>query len=237
MDANCVHKFNKNLEYEGKASTEKIIGPHSVSFDNDNNFYVTEYHGKRIQKFSREGKLLQVIGDKFLTGPATTTISQDNHLWTAEYTQNCILKISKDGMTVVDKFIGFDRPHMAKIGPDGMVYIADTWNHRVVRMSTNGGDRACLESDKWSDDKIMSESSEPKRFNGPVALDFNSNNDILVTDWGNSRLQIFNKSGKLLKVIGNSKNLFKNPYDAVFHYNKIFVADTHNHCVKILEQK
>lgn len=89
------------------------------------------------------------------------------------------------------------------IGDDGLVYVADTWNHIVLVLDKEGrvvrqlGQRGELTDIGDGSDP----SEEPGLFFGPrgVAL---LDNEIYVTDTGNERVQVFGKDGTFLRAFG-----------------------------------
>lgn len=78
--------------------------------------------------------------------------------------------------------------------PDGWVWIADTENHRVVKLFNTGDTLLWIKS-------IGSFGCAELEFDSPydVACDFKNN--IYVTDKGNDRVQIIDSSGNLVRII------------------------------------
>lgn len=89
------------------------------------------------------------------------------------------------------------------VGPDGLTYIADTWNHTVVVVDNNGtvvrqlGQRGILTD--ITDGGMALDS--PGLFFGPRAIAV-TDERIFVTDTGNERVQVFSKDGTFLTAFG-----------------------------------
>ncbi len=89
------------------------------------------------------------------------------------------------------------------VGPDGLIYIADTWNHTVVVVDNNGtvvrqlGQRGNL-ADITDGGMVL---EQPGLFFGPRAVAV-TNERIFVTDTGNERVQVFSKDGTFLTAFG-----------------------------------
>lgn len=89
------------------------------------------------------------------------------------------------------------------VGPDGLVYIADTWNHTVVVVDDNGtvvrqlGQRG-NQADITDGGLVL---DQPGLFFGPRAVAVTEER-IFVTDTGNERIQIFSKDGTFLAAFG-----------------------------------
>ena len=90
-----------------------------------------------------------------------------------------------------------------EVGPDGLIYIADTWNHNVVIVSPAGtvvrmlGNRGVQTdiTDAGAPDQ------QPGLFFGPrdVAI---TDDRIYVTDTGNERVQVFASDGTFITAFG-----------------------------------
>lgn len=94
----------------------------------------------------------------------------------------------------------------------------------------------------------LPEKRGPLLFPGKITNYLKKDNEEIfaVSDSGNNRILIFNKDGKILKQIGSSKLGFKDgtideaqfngPQGLVFYdENKIYVADTENHAVRLVD--
>ena len=94
------------------ATKAKLEAPFAVAFDRASNLYFAEMTGNRIRKIDVNGVATTVAG----TGQKGD---------------------SGDGGTAVKAEL--NGPHHLAVGPDGDVYIADTWNNRVRRIDAKTG--------------------------------------------------------------------------------------------------
>jgi sugar lactone lactonase YvrE len=89
------------------------------------------------------------------------------------------------------------------VAQDGLIYIADTWNHTVVVVDQQGtvvrqlGQRGQLTD--ITDEGISLDS--PGLFFGPRGVAV-TNERIFVTDTGNERVQVFSRDGTFLTAFG-----------------------------------
>lgn len=98
---------------------------------------------------------------------------------------------------------GFQGGTGLSVGPDGLIYIADTWNHAVVVVNPNGtvvrvlGDRGNQTDITDAGDSM----NEQGLFFGPRDIAI-SDDHIYVTDTGNERVQIFGIDGTFINAFG-----------------------------------
>src|SRR5690606_31237288 len=85
------------------------------------------------------------------------------------------------------------------VGPDGFIYIADTWNHAVVVVNPNGtvirvlGNRGSQTDITDAGDPV----SQPGLFFGPRDIAVTEERTY-VTDTGNERVQVFAMDGAFI---------------------------------------
>lgn len=71
------------------------------------------------------------------------------------------------------------------------------------------------------------------QFNAPTGVAVDSNGNIIVADWGNSRIQVFDSSGSFLSYINTSAEPLYGPQGlALTSDGHVVVADAGNHCFK-----
>jgi len=119
------------------------------------------------------------------------------------------------------------------VGPDGLIYVADTWNHIVVVLDQDGkvvrqlGQRGALTDNGDATDPALN----PGLFFGPRGVVV-VNDEIFVTDTGNERVQVFGKDGTFLRAFGGfgtGDGQLQEPTGiAVAPDGNIYVADSGN---------
>ena len=163
-----------------------------------------------------------------------------------------IRKISADGSVVT--FAGsvrgfsdgsgsaaqFDTPSALARGSDGTLYVADTGNHAIRRVSpqgqvtTIGGDGLPGDQD-----------GRAARFNGPVGIAVDSHGRIIVADTYNDRIRAIAPDGTVSTLAGGPPGYldgtgpeaqFDTPCGvAVGTAGQIYVADTGNGVVRVID--
>jgi len=123
----------------------------------------------------------------------------------------------------------FNEPWGVAVAPNGDVYVADTWNHRIQKFDSTG--RFIAKWGTFADVKGQL-GAQPGAFWGPRAVAIAPNGDVLVTDTGNKRVQVFNSEGRFISMFGGDgtePGKMKEPVGiAVDSKGNIYVADTWN---------
>ncbi|MGI8476095.1 MAG: glycosyltransferase family 39 protein [Thermomicrobiales bacterium] len=116
------------------------------------------------------------------------------------------------------------------VGRDGLVYVCDTWNHRVVVLGPDG--QLAREFGAFKDTQNSADASvDPGMFFGPRAIAV-TGDEIYVVDTGNERVQVFGLDGTFRRAFGgfgSAPNQLKEPVGiAVGQDGRVFVADSAN---------
>jgi predicted membrane-bound mannosyltransferase/DNA-binding beta-propeller fold protein YncE len=172
--------------------------PRSVAVGPDGSVYVADSRNNRIQKFDANGQLLLSWGT--LGDVAAGTGAPGT----------------------------FKEPWGVAVGPDGSVYVADTWNHRIQKFDANG---QFLKM--WGHEQFQPDNFEAfDGFWGPRAVAVDARGHVFVADTGNKRIVEFDSDGNGLSNIGAGgfeQGLLDEPVGlALGADNTLYVADTWN---------
>jgi DNA-binding beta-propeller fold protein YncE len=186
----------------GSAGTNagQFQAPHGIALAPDGSLYVADAGNNRIQHLSPEGEVLQVWG-------TFADVSQGNN--------------NAPGGT-------FNEPWGVAVGPDGSVYVADTWNHRVQKFTADG---------KFVTMWGHGPADSADAFYGPRGIAVDANGRVFVADTGNKRIVIFDPNGNLLGQFGGpgfDPGQFDEPVGVVLDASgKVYVTDTWNQRVQV----
>ena len=199
--------------YEGKIITinpDLVIGnngsgpsqfqaPRGVAAAPDGTIYVADSGNHRIQHFSAEGQLL--------------------HSWGSFGDVN---SGEAPGGT-------FNEPWAVAVAPDGSVYVADTWNHRVQKFSASGEFQLM-----WG---YFGQAEKPDGFWGPRSLAVDNAGRVFISDTGNKRVVIFDQNGSYISQFGTA-GVGEGEFDesvgiALDAKGNVYVADTWNQRVQV----
>jgi sugar lactone lactonase YvrE len=168
--------------------------------DDGERIYVVDMGNARVQHFAADGEFVDAWG-----GEEDTDVS----------------------FALTDSGLG---PTGIAVGADGLIYICDTWNHRIVVLDETG--RLVREFGAFADTADAPDSAaEPGSFFGPRDIAV-YNDEIYVVDTGNERVQVFALDGTFLRSWGGKgtePSQFIEPVGiAVDGQGRIFVADSGN---------
>ncbi len=198
--------------YEGKETTltaDVILGskgtepgqfnrPRDLEVAPDGSIYIADTENHRIQHLAPDGSVL--------------------HIWGSF--ADIALGAAPGGT--------FNQPWGIGLGPDGSVYVADTWNHRIQKFSAQG------EFIKmWG---YFGQAETPDAFWGPRDVVVDQQGRVLVSDTGNKRIAIFDADGNFITQFGEQgfdPGQFNEPVGlALDPEGRLFVADTWNQRVQ-----
>ncbi|MDX9863501.1 MAG: TIGR03663 family protein [Anaerolineaceae bacterium] len=176
-----------------------------------------------------------------LQAPRGMDIAADGSIYVADSRNHRIQHYAPDGSLLnswgsfADRMGGeapggtFNEPWGVAVGPDGAVYVADTWNHRVQKFT---GDGEFVTA--WGD---FGQAENEYAFWGPRDVAVDAEGHVFVTDTGNKRVVVFDQNGKYLSSFGAAGielgNLDEPVGVAVDKDGKVYVVDTWNQRVQI----
>ena len=215
-----------------------LKNPRSLTMDSAEKFWVVDTGNDRLQKFSLEGNLLQVIGrsgsgEGEFRSPSGIAIGAKGNLYIADTGNKRVQVFNSKGM-----FLGmFGKPgklagqfaEPVDIAADGkeQLYIADQGNDRIAKYDSNG-------TLLWETGRTGSRDGE---FNAPSNILVSADNEVYVLDAGNARVQVFDESGKFLRKFGNEgkgPGEFRSPQGMALEDGiRLYVGDRGNGRVQV----
>jgi DNA-binding beta-propeller fold protein YncE len=208
----------------------------AVSTDAQSNVYVLHRNTTidPVVVFDANGNYLRSWGKGVIGDPHGIRVDRDNNVWVVDRAGQ-IIKYSNDGSKALltlgikgkkgtdDKT--FDLPTDVAWDSQGNTYISDGYgNSRVVKFDKNG--KFVL---TWG-----TPGSGPSQFSTVHSIQFDSKDRAYVSDRENNRIQIFDTSGKLIKIwnhLGSTQGIWISPKDEMYiltHRNNVenITADT-----------
>jgi peptidylamidoglycolate lyase len=147
------------------------------------------------------GKLVNSWGDHFFIMPHGLTVDKEDNIWVTDVGLHQVFKFSHSGQLLLtlgeagvagNDATHFNMPTGTAIAKDGAVYVSDGYgNSRIVKFSAAG---AYLF--EWG-----KKGSSEKEFDIPHAICLDDNDHVYVADRENRRIQVFDSSGRFLKML------------------------------------
>lgn len=171
------------------------------------------------------GKILNSWGNNLFIMPHGLTVDKDNNVWVTDVGLHQVFKFNHAGKLLMKvgeaKVPGndgthFNRPTDVAVANDGAFYVSDGYgNSRIIKFSSNG--KYLFE---WGN-----KGDKEGEFNVPHGIGLDPNENVYVADRENSRIQVFDPTGKFLKQFSN-KN-FGNICSVAFEKRdkKLFAID------------
>jgi predicted membrane-bound mannosyltransferase/sugar lactone lactonase YvrE len=173
-------------------------------------------------------------------GPRALALAPDGSLYVADSLNNRIQHIAPDGQvlqawgTFADAATGnapggtFNEPWGVAVAPDGSVYVADTWNYRIQKFTSDG-----QFVKMWGFGPAMGQDG----FYGPRGLAVDSLGRLFVADTGNKRIVIFDADGNYLAEFGTpgmSLGQLDEPVAVALDASgNVYVTDTWNQRIQV----
>ena len=189
--------------------------PRGVAVGPEGNSYVVDSDNHRVQVFDADGTFLREWGSQCNLSSAQGCADLDGD-GPMEY---------GDGQ--------FQEPWGIAVDDEGLVYVADTWNHRVQVFESDG---TFLR--KWGEYGLTT-SGDTWLLYGPRDIALDGEGRVFVTDTGNKRVMVYDWMGNYLAQWGSEGILagsFSEPVGIdVDAEGNIYVADTWNQRIQVFD--
>jgi len=176
-----------------------------------------------------------------LNAPRAIAYGKNDDLYVADSRNHRILHLASDGNLLdmwgsyADAFTGeapigaFNEPWGVAVGPDGAVYVTDTWNHRVQKFTADGKP---LKTWGQFGQPIPGDTDSASSFWGPRGIAVDNSGRVYVADTGNKRIVIFDSNGNYITefgTVGFDPGQFDEPVGVAVSANgTVYVTDTWN---------
>jgi predicted membrane-bound mannosyltransferase/DNA-binding beta-propeller fold protein YncE len=179
--------------------------------------------------------------------PRGITTSKDGTIYVSDTNNDRVLHLTTSGEILHEWGFGgvfgndqmmaegyFNQPWGLTADENGYVYVADTWNHRIQKFSSEGEFITT-----WG--YFNNQLTDPLGMWGPRDIIVDQNNYLLVSDTGNKRILIFNTEGEYINhfgEVGFHLGQFDEPVGLAISpvTGDLYVADTWNQRIQQFER-
>lgn|GEM_PF-894905 len=248
---------------DGTGSAAQFFSPHGVAVDPAGNLYVVDHNNHRIRKVTQNGVVTTLAGstagyadgtgsEARFSFPTSVAAHRAGTLYVADQSNHCIRRITPDGMVTTlaggqEGYLDatgtaaqFRNPYGLAIDRSGDIYVSDTFNHCIRRVSPTGVVTTVAGSVKgYTDGK-----GAASQFNLPTGIAVDDAKNVYVADSGNRRLRRINPDGVVTTLAGSIKGYtdgkgadaqFDHPVGvAVDQAGNVYVADAGNHQIRLV---
>lgn len=256
---------------DGGGRDARFNAPSGLAVDNAGNVFVADSNNHIIRKVSPAGIVTTVAGlashpgdtdgtgaNARFTGPQGVAIDGAGNLYVADSYSHTIRRITADGAVttlagqpgttgIVDgtgASARFNYPVNLKLDRDGTVYVADTYNHAIRKITADGvvTTLAGLPGTSGSVDSL----GTAARFNYPQDLIIDNAGIVYVADGGNHAIRKITPAGAVTTLAGlagtagstdgtGTAARFNVPGGiALGSGGKLYVTDFFNHAIRII---
>src|SRR5579864_355245 len=198
----------------GPASAARLNTPYGVAADRAGNLYIADLGNNRVRKVGPDGVISTVPGTDALLAPRNVALDAAGRLYISEFGGHRVWSMGADG--VVSPIVGTGAAGFAGDGStanaaqlaypagiafdaEGNLYIADSSNHRVRKVSAGVISTVLGTGDPGAD--------LPNQLNLPTGVAIDSAGDLYVADSGNQRIQQLSPAGAISTLPGAGRDL------------------------------
>jgi DNA-binding beta-propeller fold protein YncE len=244
-----IQVFDRDGHYLRSMGQGRFNGDmRGIAIDDDNGWvYVVDAAASQIEKFTLSGTWLAAWGSEgtgpgqFRDGGRELTVGQDHRIYAADFGNNRVNVYNPDGTNVryfpnpapQPEEGGFNEPQDVSVNYAGtMVYVADTYNHRVEVFDRDGNP-----TDQWG----FRGSTDPYALNYPRGIAVRSNGEVWVMNSRQGNAKVYSKTGTFLRELlswgedPGQTNLARGI--SVDKNGKVYVADSSNRRLQVLDQQ
>jgi sugar lactone lactonase YvrE len=198
---------------DGHRPTGVFNMPYGIATGPTGDIYVADSENHTIRRIDHDGNVSTIAGAALTPGTA-------------------------DGAGITARF---SRPFGLAVDGSGNIYVADTSNHTIRKISA-GGDVSTLAGVAGSLG-LADGAGAAARFTFPTSIELAPEGKLYVTDWGNKLIRTVTANGVVATVAGDPLGghtdgrgrsaLFRTPYDlAVAADGAVYVADSVNYTIR-----
>jgi uncharacterized protein (TIGR03663 family) len=214
LDTTVVERLYPRLELEAEqvypgTPDEALAQPKGVAVAESGEVWVLDHANKRVVGFNPDGTGGEILAEGELEYPDQNSDQRWPSAWGIE------------------------------VGPDGAVYVADTWNHRVVRYQ-NGRESGSFGRGLAPPEDPLSMETIDSLF-GPRDVAVREDGHVFFTDTGNKRIIELDANLEPVRAIGGhgtDPGQFNEPTSLAFdtESGELYVADLWNLRIQVFDR-
>ncbi|KAK2154550.1 hypothetical protein LSH36_265g00004 [Paralvinella palmiformis] len=184
--------------FVGKTKKEhRDIGVTDVAVTSSGDVIIVDKHNKLVKMFTSEGEFLRFVGRKQVKAPSRITILSSGEILVTDNSSKSVKIFSADGATYVAEFADdLDQPISHCELFDGKIAIVDFSTCNIVIYERSGRAVHYFKTGLQC----------------PAYVGGTRNGSIVVSDWRNSKVRIYDVVGKLITELDSDNHGIDTPY-------------------------
>ncbi len=261
----------------GQAGLARLASPSSVAVDAVGNVYVADKYNHRIRKISPQGDISTLAGtgkagysgdgkpaeQAQLNTPLGVAVDAQGQVYVADSENHAVRYIDRAGVmrTLAGRgskgSVGdggaatqayFRQPSGVAVDQRGVVYIADTGNAYVRKVTPDGIVQAFAGTKRKKGFSGDGGSATQATLNHPVDVAVDGLGNVLIADKGNQRVRKVDSQGLISTLAGGNSTgftadgseaqrarLFQPSSVAADAQGRVFIADSYNHRIRMVD--
>ncbi|MBI4404879.1 MAG: SMP-30/gluconolactonase/LRE family protein [Deltaproteobacteria bacterium] len=263
----------------GQSTGAALNFPSAVVMDSSGNLYIADTNNNKVRKVSASGLITTVAGNGSsgysgdggpaasakLYYPSAVAIDSAGNLFIADTNNHRIRKVDGNSgniSTVAGNGTGgyagdngpavsarLNSPSGIAIDSDGDLYIADTNNHRIRKVDSNGDISTVAGTGTAGYDEDGPDATS-RKLNRPVGVLLDSSDNLYIADSANNRIRMVDGSGIISTLAGNgsggysgdgraatSAKLYNPVSIAMDPAGNFYIADMYNSRIRMVDMK
>ena len=238
--------------------------PNGVALDGAGNVYVADSANNRIRKVTAAGVVMTLAGGTFgfaegtgvdarFLAPVGVAVDRADNVYVADQGNNRIRKVTPAGVVTTLAGSGtagwvdetgtaaqFNQPSGVAVDGVGNVYVADTINHRIRKVTPAGVVTTLAGSGTagWAEG-----TGTAAQFNQPIGVALDGAGNVYVGDYSNHRIRKVTPAGVVTTLAGSGTAGWVDETGTAAQFNQpsgvavdgvgnVYVADTINHRIR-----
>jgi sugar lactone lactonase YvrE len=250
---------------DGAGGAASFAGLNGVAVDGGGNVYLADMLGQRIRKVTPAGVVSTLAGsgssgfadglgaEAVFARPAGVAVDGSSNVYVADKNNNKIRKILANGTVTTLAGSGsegsqdgtgagasFDHPCAVAVDAEGNVYVADSANNKIRKITPSGIVTTLAGSGSEGSDNGTGANAS---FNNPTGVAVDGSGNVYVSDSGNNQIRKITSQGVVTTLAGSGNYgfaegaglyaAFKFPTGvAVDFMGHIYVADLNNNRIR-----